>query len=304
MWQPDPTWRRLPAGRGTLTSGVWLAWLDGVEWVVKRVDAPGPDQAPELSWPGHPAYWRREAEVALHLPLDTPGAGLVAPESRAVEEDADGYVVWSRHVPAEPPPGPFTAHALGRFAATTLPDEPWLSRDLLPSRVERATGRGGWPTLQRTTMADLADALWTRRGHFLGRYAALPQRPAHGDAVPANLVARSGDDVVALDWGQLGFAPAGADLGYFALSGREGFDVLLAAYLDGLAAGGLDPDPEDVAYAARVMAVYTVVSQAEWALARAAKGEGALAGKYRHPSVAPYLRALQRQLPQLERLLA
>jgi hypothetical protein len=28
-----------------------------------------------------------------------------------------------------------------------------------------------------------------------------------------------------------------------------------------------------------------------------------LAGKYRHPAVAPYLRSLQRQLPQVEGLL-
>jgi hypothetical protein len=34
-----------------------------------------------------------------------------------------------------------------------------------------------------------------------------------------------------------------------------------------------------------------------------AGGEGALAAKYRHPSVAPYLRALQRQFPLIEALL-
>ena len=301
MWQPDPAWRRLPGGRGTLTAGVWVAQVDGQDWVVKRIEAPTDEQPSALSRPDHPGYWRREADVALHLTLDS---GLVAPEVRAVEEDPEGVVLWTRHVPADPPPGPFVAQALGRFAATTLPDERWLSRDLLPVRVAYAEERGGWPTLARTTVADLADALWTRRGHFLGRYAALPQRPAHGDAVPANLVARRGDDVVALDWGQLGWAPAGADLGYYALSGREDFEVLLVAYLDGMAAAGAEPDPAEVGYAARVMAVYTVLGQAEWALARAAQGEGALAGKYRHPSVAPYLRALQRQLPQVERLLA
>ena len=49
-------------------------------------------------------------------------------------------------------------------------------------------------------------------------------------------------------------------------------------------------------------AVYTVLNRAEWALARVAGGEGALAGKYRHPAVAPHLRALQRQFPQIEAL--
>ena len=54
----------------------------------------------------------------------------------------------------------------------------------------------------------------------------------------------------------------------------------------------------------RVSAAYTALSRAEWALARVAGGEGALAGKYRHPAVAPYLRALQRQFPQIEALLS
>jgi len=53
-----------------------------------------------------------------------------------------------------------------------------------------------------------------------------------------------------------------------------------------------------------VAAVFTALNRAEWALARVAGGEGALAGKYRHPTVAPHLRALQRQFPQIEALLA
>jgi hypothetical protein len=89
----------------------------------------------------------------------------------------------------------------------------------------------------------------------------------------------------------------GADLGFFSLSVREEFDVLLEAYLAGV---GSEPDREAISVAARVAAVYTVLSRAEWALAQAAKGEGALAGKFRHPSVAPHLRAVQRQFPQIE----
>jgi hypothetical protein len=52
------------------------------------------------------------------------------------------------------------------------------------------------------------------------------------------------------------------------------------------------------------MTVYTVFTRAEWALSRVAPGEGALAGKYGHPSVAPHLRALQRQIPRIEALLS
>jgi aminoglycoside phosphotransferase (APT) family kinase protein len=123
----------------------------------------------------------------------------------------------------------------------------------------------------------------------------------HGDPLPANLPGREGDDVVAVDWGTLGHGPVGADLGYYVLSAREEFEPLLDAYLLGLPEG--IATPKQAALGARVTAVYTVLNRAEWALARVAGGEGALAGKYRHPSVAPHLRALQRQFPQIEALL-
>jgi len=121
--------------------------------------------------------------------------------------------------------------------------------------------------------------------------------------VPANVVARSGEDAVAVDWSCLGVAPLGTDLGYFSLSTREDFEVLLEAYLSGLSDAGVTGAVDDVVLAARTIAVFTVLSRAEWALARAARGEGALAAKFRHPSVAPHLRALQRQFPQIEALL-
>ena len=192
-----------------------------------------------------------------------------------------------------------------RFAGAELPDHPWLARGQLRARLARVEFRGGWRTLARTTLADVAHHLWTHRGHLLDRLDALPAVPQHGDPVPGNMHARHeehGEDVLALDWSTLGRGPAGADLGYWSLSAREELDPLLDAYLAGLPPGTATRD--EVLLGARVTAVYTVLTRAEWALARAAEGEGALAGKFRHPSVAPYLRSLQRQLPQLEALLA
>ena len=121
----------------------------------------------------------------------------------------------------------------------------------------------------------------------------------HGDAVPANFLASRGEDVVTVDWQCFGVGPVGSDLGYYALSSREEFDVLLDAFL---AAWAPTPTARRSRCAARVTAVYSVVTRAEWALAQAARGEGALAGKFRHPAVAPHLRALQRQFPQIEAL--
>jgi hypothetical protein len=176
--------------------------------------------------------------------------------------------------------------------------------------VER---RGGWTTLARTTAADVAAHLWSRREVVLARLEALPQVPQHGDPVPTNLIGRAQagegtddvldgrpDDVVAVDWSAYGRGPVGADLGYLSLSAREDFAPLLEAYVGGLPAGLATA--EEAGEGARAMAVYTVLTRADWALARVADGEGALAGKYRHPSVAPYLLAMQRQLPQIETL--
>ncbi len=198
--------------------------------------------------------------------------------------------------------GLFAAHAMGRFAGADLGDAPWLARGQLRDRMERVARRGGWKTLTRTTVSDVADHLWRRREAMLDALDGLTQVPQHGDPVPANLPGREADEVVAIDWGMLGHGPVGADLGYYLLSAREEFEPLLDAYLMGLPEGLADRD--EVTLGARITAVYTVLTRAEWALARVATGEGALAAKYRHPAVAPYLRALQRQFPQIEALLA
>src|SRR5690606_3626416 len=171
----------------------------------------------------------------------------------------------------------------------------------LDARVAQVERRGGWLTLARTPVADLADALWQRRGSFLARLAAMPQVPQHGDPVPGNLWGAEGDDVIALDWATLGHGPHGADLGYLALSVSEVLEPLLEAYVDGAAAGF---DLQAVRLAASVTAVFTFLTRADWALCRVVAGEGALAGKYRRPSVAPYFRAMQRQLPLMRALLA
>jgi hypothetical protein len=298
MWEPDPSWRRLRGAGGPSTVGLWLADVDGQTWVVKRLDAPEGDN-PALLDPSHAGYWRREAEVAA-APEVVDGPGLVPPQFGSIEEDHEGVTFWSLEEEAAPPPGLFVARALGRFAAAAYDAPVWASRRLLDDRLEMAEQRGGWPTLARTTLADVTDRLWQRREHWLASRAEGPQGRVHGDAVPRNFVAARGEEVVTVDWQCFGTGPVGADLGYYALSSREEFDVLLETFLDGT---GTDIDAKTVALAARVTAVYSVVSRAEWALAQVARGAGALAGKYRHPAVAPHLRALQRQFPQIEALL-
>ncbi|MBV9832713.1 MAG: phosphotransferase [Marmoricola sp.] len=304
MWEPDPSWRALRAGPGS--AGLWAVADSGRAWVVKRVERPAADEY-RLSRAEHAGYWRREAEVARR-PGFVDGPGLVPPPYGQVEEDEDGILVWSEEVAGDPPPGLFVARALGRFAGAAYDEAPdWASQRLLADRLAMAAERGGWPTLARTTLADVTEHLWQRRGHWLARLDETPTGRLHGDAVPSNFVAARGEDVVAVDWRCTGTGPVGTDLGYFALSSREGFDVLVDTFV----AGAQDEDPgltgaavEAIAVAARVTAVYSVLARAEWALERVARGEGALAGKYRHPAVAPHLRAVERLLPQVELLLS
>jgi hypothetical protein len=299
MWEPDPAWHLVPGGTGMSTVGVWRTQREGDPLVVKGLAAPGPDDPPELRDPHHFAYWRREADVAVSRIVEaTPGlrSGVLD-----VAEDDEGITLTREWVEDGALNGLYVAHALGRFAGADLGRNRWLAVGQLRDRLARVERRGGWPTLARTTVADVADRLWSRRETLMRELDALPQVPQHGDPAASKLPGRDGDDVIAIDWATLGHGPVGADLGLFLQNAREEAEPLLDAYLMGLP-DGLATRAE-VTLGMRVSAAYTSLSRAEWALARVAGGEGALAGKYRHPAVAPYLRALQRQFAHLEALL-
>lgn len=299
MWEPEPGWLALPGGSGVSTVGVWRTARGESAVAVKRLAAPGEHDPAELTDPRHFAYWRRAADVATYGLVDaTPG--LRGPRTY-VEEDADGLTIVQDWVEDAANSGLFAAHAIGRFAGAELAHVRWLAHNQLRDRLARVERRGGWSALARTTAGDIADLLWRKRGRLLDDLAALPQVAQHGDPVPGNLLGREGDDLIAVDWGSLGYGPVGADLGYYLLMAREEFEPLLDAYLLGLPAGLATR--EQATLGAQITAVYTVFTRADWALARVATGEGALAAKFRHPSVARHLRALQRQADAVSTLL-
>ncbi len=299
-WQPEPGWQRLP-GAGPATLGVWSATIGGRDVVVKRLRRPDPHDAPGVLDPHDVNYWRRAADVALSgVVADAPGL-REAPVVR-VEEDPDGITLVHAHVEHHDAPGLWLAACLGRFAAVDLGSHAWLARDQLRSRLRLVERRGGWQVLARTPMADIADHLWNHRVPWLDRCDSLRQVAQHGDPSAANIPGRSGAGAVAIDWAHLGWGPVGSDLGYLSLATREDVEPLVEAYVAALPPGLVAV--EDVLTGARVMAVYTALTRLDWALARVADGEGALAGKFRHPSVAPYIHAMQRQVPQIEALLA
>jgi hypothetical protein len=300
MWQPEPGWRALP-GAGPATVGVWSATQGGREVVVKRLRAPEPHDSSGVHVPGDVNYWRRAADVALSGVVAA-SPGLQEAPVVLVEEDPEGITLVHERVEHHDAPGLWLADCLGRFAAVDLGAHAWLARGQLRSRLALVERRGGWRTLARTPTADIADHLWTHRSVWLERCDVLPQVAQHGDPSAANIPGRSGSGAVAIDWAHLGRGPVGADLGYLSLATREDVEPLVDAYVAALPAGLATSD--EVATGARVMAVYTALTRLDWALARVAGGDGALAGKFRHPSVAPYIRAMQRQVPQIEALLA
>ena len=299
-WQPEPGWQRLP-GAGPATLGVWSATIGGREVVVKRLRRPEPYEAPGVLDPRDVNYWRRAADVALSgVVADAPGL-REAPVVR-VDEDDDGVTLVHERVELRDAPGLWLAACLGRFAAVELGTPAWLARDQLRSRLALVERRGGWRTLARTPMADVADHLWAHRATWLDRCDALPRVAQHGDPSPANIPGRAMDGAIAIDWSHLGLGPVGSDLGYLSLAAREDLETLVIAYTDALPTGFATR--EEVLTGARVMAVYTALTRLDWALARVAEGDGALAGKFRHPSVAPYIFAMQRQVNQIEALLS
>lgn len=299
MWEPEPDWHPLPGGTGTSTVGVWRAALGDQPVVIKRLARPAPRDPDVFGEPTHFAYWRREADVlATGIVSDT--EGLRAAQA-AVDEDPEGITITREWVEDAANSGLFIGMSLGRFATSLTVRPSFLARHQLRDRMARVEHRGGWPTLSRTAVADVADELWRRRTSWLDRVEALPEVAQHGDAAQANLAGRDGDRVVAIDWATLGIGPVGSDLGHYSLAAREEFEPLLESYLMGLAPGLADAG--EVALGARVTAVYTALNRAEWALERVAAGEGALTAKFRHPAVAPHLRALQRQHRHIESLL-
>ncbi|TDD12169.1 aminoglycoside phosphotransferase family protein [Kribbella turkmenica] len=246
-WHPSPDWHRLTAGTGQVTGGVWFT-PDGA--VVKRL-------SPGVEDPRHHAYWRRQALVASSgVVAATPG--LHSPTSLCVEEDSAGITMrMARVAPAAWTPLALAA-ALGRFAEAKVEEPAWSARDVLRERLRTVERRGGWSALPQY------EALWERREAALAELDGLPRVPTHGDAHPVNLLGRDGDDVLAIDWEQFGLGPAGFDLGYLLLAVDTPLDDLLEAH------GG---DVDAVRRGAVLVAAYTGVSRAAWALTQPDPGD-------------------------------
>lgn len=245
-WQPDPDWTPLTAGTGQATGGVWRTPSGAV---VKRL-------VPGVVDPRHHAYWERQALVAESgVVARTPG--VRAPAVLGVERDTGGITLrMAEVVPAGWTPEAL-AGALGRFAACSVAEPAWGARNILRDRLKTVEDRGGWSTLGADPTIT---QLWNRRETALAVLDELPRVPTHGDAHPANLLGRDADDVIAIDWEQFGLGPIGFDLGYLLLATDTPLDDVVAAYGGGRCGAVL-------------VAAYTGISRAAWAVGRVGAGE-------------------------------
>ena len=301
MWQPHPGWHPLTGGSGGSTVGVWRTVLGDQAVVVKRLAAPVEGDPTELSEPRHFAYWRRAGRRDHRGPRrGHAGAAVAAPRlrSRRTRKASPSPRSGSRTPRAAACSSPMPS--AGSRAVTSRRRRGWPATSCGTgcARVER---HGGWRTLARTTVADVADHSGRGARELLAAVDAL-RAGAGARRRRAREPARSRRRRRARD--RLGDARART-------GGRR--PGLLPPWRPARSSSRCSTPTcwgcprawrpaSEVTLGARVTAVYTVLNRAEWALSRVAGGEGALAGKYRHPAVAPHLRALQRQFPQIEAL--
>jgi hypothetical protein len=200
--------------------------------------------------PDHWAYWRREL-LAYDAQATPTGPGLRAPRCFGVHHDT----VYLEDVDGRQEEPDRAAGHLRRWQATAEPPAvPWLAGHQLEQRV--AVTHLDWSGIDADPRAV---AIWDARHALLDELGPVPRVLSHGDFSIGNLIA-DGSGTVAIDWGTLGLAPAGADLAHLALSSLTD---PLPAYL---AASHAGPPEADVLLGYRTTMALTGASRLHWML--------------------------------------
>ncbi|MGN6722461.1 MAG: hypothetical protein ACTHJM_07605 [Marmoricola sp.] len=102
---------------------------------MKRVSVPNGEESAAYSQPDNPTYWRREAEFALAaLPL----RGVSAPDVHRIDEDDDGYTLWTSAHDRSLVDSTRVASALAELALTDVDRAPWHAVGHLRAKVAQA----------------------------------------------------------------------------------------------------------------------------------------------------------------------
>ena len=276
MWVPEPAWQPVTGAGGSSTRGVWRAERDGQRWIVKRLE-PAETETGDVN---RHSWWRREAEVATSGILND-SRGLVASTPISVEENDDGITLWSLEVPTTQIADDVLARAYGRFSSQSAQDPGWFTRHMLRDRIAATEDVGGISPLQESEMIDRSllrtcGALWSERVAILGALDQFPQVLSHGDALPRNMLCQDGEDVIAVDWGQLGYNTVGADLATLSLYATKGLSELIPPYCEGLRDSGESVNETTVRRATVQIAALIAISRASRAVAAGADVDGYL----------------------------
>jgi hypothetical protein len=260
----------------SVTGGVYRVRA-GNESLVLKIVRHGVDATPDMLWmsgaeESHRNYWKREWLAFDSGLLDSLPGRLRAPRTALTTQPGDTECwIWMEDVQGRTGSSlrledyATIAHALGTTqgayasGARPLPDQPWLSRNWLHGWVDLCAGfvetmrddtRWSDPRLVALdTLRQRAAALWDRRAELFEIVDEPPSTVTHWDFWPTNLYA--GDDVVAIDWSQIGIGGVTHDLDQLtldtvwmhvrpdeSLTALE--NLVLPAYVAGLSEAGFE----------------------------------------------------------------
>jgi len=264
----------------SVTGGVFRVRADGDSAVLKVVRH-GVDDDPGGLWVAggdvaHRNYWKREWLAFDSGLLDGLPPGVRAPHTLHTTQPSDDECwIWMEDVRGR------TAHAItlddyevvaralgrmqGWYAAdpARLPSQPWLSRDWLrgwadtsAGQLKAVGGEEGWDDERLATLLPYrqrAMEVWAASREQLLRIVETSQRTVvHLDFWPHNLFVAD-DDVVAIDWSQVGIGGIAQDLDQITLDTvwmqvMPDADIaelerrIVPSYAEGLRAAGYDVD--------------------------------------------------------------
>lgn len=289
----------------SVTGGVYRVRADTDTLVVKVVRH-GIDATPDELWQAgadvaHRNYWKREwLAFDSGLLANLPGELRAPRVALTTEHGSDECWVWMEDVQGRTGAAlqlddyATVAHAVGTTqgsyasGATPLPDHPWLSRDWLRGWVRTCTrfvetvrDDSCWRDARLKALEPLRRrivSLWERREELFTVVAEAPLTLTHWDFWPTNVYV--GEQVVAIDWSQIGLSGVTNDLDQMTLdpiwmhvrpdeSIQTLEDLVLPAYAAGLREGGLDIAADTVRrwYAATAALRYTWLAGAQADLA-------------------------------------
>lgn len=196
--------------------------------IILKVIKPDSEEKDDIQ---HHNYWRREALLFESKLLDDLPRYIKAPKPYLVEDQEDGTIwFWMEQVSGQfansKKQFDFVAHRLGMFnaeylTAKALPDEEWVCKSWLKSwttssRMYAPNSESYINQLQDEEIKYIWD--WFKKltediNDKLASLNNLPRVLAHQDLGQKNIILKSNDELVLIDWQFMSISGIGEDLG-------------------------------------------------------------------------------------------